>query len=110
MFKNKIPSSSGTSTADQGGLIRDSSTQVQPLIPDAVSYKQGAILKFKKSFYYEDGHYTDRDEMKMDELEIENNKWIKRNLKMKNGLIKWTVKDNGEYTKLRLKSYACKVR
>ena len=43
------------------------------------------------------GEKTDRDEMKMDELEIENKKWIGKNLKMKNGLIKWTVKDKGEY-------------
>ena len=54
------------------------------------------IVKIERSFCG-GGEKTDRDEMNMDELEIENKKWIKKNLKMKNGLIKWTVKDKGEY-------------
>ena len=102
MFKNKIPSSSGTSTGDQGRLIRYSSTQAHSLTPAAGRLKQRAILNFEESFYSHLSHLllgysTDRNEMKMDKLEIENKKWIKTNLKMKDGLIKWTVKDKGEY-------------
>lgn len=66
-------------------------------------FRQRAQLKFPNSFYGQDSWNTDRDEMRMDRLVIKNKKWIKKNLKMEElsllerGLIKWTVKDEGNY-------------
>merc|ERR1712130_403240 len=35
--------------------------------------------------------------MKMDKLEFESKEWIEKSLEMKNGLIKWTIEEEGKY-------------
>jgi hypothetical protein len=101
MFKNETPSSSRTNFSDQAGLIRNSSTRVQSTsqscIPAFPSSDQIAILKFKKSFYGKNGQWTNRNNMHMHQLEIQNREWIGKNLEMTNGLIKWTIKNEGRY-------------
>ena len=60
-------------------------------------------MKFENSFYGDEGVNTDRYEMRMDRLEIENREWIERNLEvvefssLERGLIKWTIEDEGKY-------------
>ena len=54
-------------------------------------------LKFKKAFYGDDGDKTDRNEMKLEELDIEYRNWMENYLKMENGLIEFTIPKNGVY-------------
>ena len=54
-------------------------------------------LKFKRSFYGEDRYETDRTKMKIEELNIEYKDWMKKYLKMENGLIEFTIPKTGKY-------------
>ena len=54
-------------------------------------------LKFKSSFYGEDGYETDRTKMKIEELDIEYKDWMEHYLKMENGLIEFTIPKTGKY-------------
>ena len=54
-------------------------------------------LKFKKKFYGQNGSVTDRNKMKIEELDIKYEDWMKNYLKMKNGLIEFTVPKTGRY-------------
>lgn len=54
-------------------------------------------LKFKKSFYGYGGVHTDRTKMNIDQLDIDNEEWIKTYLTIKNGLIEFTIPKTGKY-------------
>ena len=54
-------------------------------------------LKFKKSFYGDYGYRTDRNKMKIGELEIEYKDWMDTHLTMENGLIEFIVPKGGRY-------------
>ena len=54
-------------------------------------------LKFKKSFYGDDGDETFRTQMNIDQLDIGNEEWIRNYLKMENGLIEFTIPKTGKY-------------
>ena len=54
-------------------------------------------LKFKKSFYGSYGYNTDRTKMNIDQLDIDNEEWIRTYLTMENGLIEFTIPKTGKY-------------
>ena len=54
-------------------------------------------LKFKKNFYGSDGVKTDRTKMNIDQLDTDNEEWIKTYLKMNNGFIEFTIPKTGKY-------------
>ena len=54
-------------------------------------------LKFKKSFYGEYGHKTDRTKMNKDQLDIQKKDWMENYLVMENGLIEFTIPTTGKY-------------
>ena len=55
-------------------------------------------IKFQKSFYGKLGYYADRDEMKIENLDLTNRDWIKEFIKFENGFIELEIPKSGKYS------------
>ena len=54
-------------------------------------------IKFKESVHGPFGTWTNRDRMLMENLDLQNNKWIEQFLKIENGMIECTIPRSGKY-------------